>query len=304
MLSIRRIIVCLDLSRFHVSADNSISPGLGPALANSAAIAGIQGIPIAVAGIVPSRSSPASENASLPNPPDPLMPPDNDRFRSIFERQTAAFGVTMSQYEEFTCEEWCRILVSEKCHSDVMLAFDLHQNTQAPFPSDEKTWQQALKNFGGILWLHHSLQPPQSPAAASVNQITDVIAPITSDKTAMEIIFGAVHAAKRLQARLWIVPGKFRDAAPGESVPDAQTMYSYLAHCDYRTLPFGVRVTEPSNDLEDTLRRQLEECPAPMLLQQRNPADDSCIPAGKHPLFSSPQCSLLLLPVEGSSLRH
>ena len=304
MLSIRRIIVCLDLSRFHVSADNSISPGLSPALTNSSAIAGIQGIPIAVAGIMPSRSSPASETASLPDPPDPLMPPDAYGFRSIFERQTAAFGVTVSQYAEFTSEEWCRILASETCHFNVMLAFDLHQNPQAPFPSDVKTWQQALKNFAGILWLHHSLQSPQPPAVASVNQITDVIAPITSDATAMEIIFAAVYAAKRLQARLWIVPGKFRGAAPGESAPDAQTMYSHLANCDYRTLPFGVRVTEPSNDLDDTLRRQLEECPAPMLLQQRNPADDSCIPAEKHPLFSAPQCSLLLLPVEGSSLRH
>lgn len=303
MLSIRRIIVCLDLSRLHVSADNSISPGLSPALANSAAMAGIQSIPIAVAGIVPSRSSPASKNAYFPDPPDPLMPPDTNCFRSIIESQTAAFGVTMSQYEEFTTEEWCRILASEKCHSDVILAFDLHQNPQAPSPPDEKTWQQALKDFGGILWLHHSSQSLQCPPIALANPITDVIAPITSDTTAMDIIFDAVHAAKSLQARLWIVPGKFRDAAPGESTPDTQTIYGHLAHCDYRTLPFGVRVTEPSNDLDDTLRRQLEECPVPMLLQQRNPADDSCVPAGTHPLFSSPQSSLLLLPAEGPSFR-
>lgn len=301
MLSIRRIIVCLELSRFHVSADNPISPGLSPALANSAAMAGIRGIAIAVAGILPSLSSASSENAYFSDPPDPLIPPDTKCFRSIIERQFAAVGVAVSQYEEFTSEEWCRILASETCHSDVMLAFDLHQNPQAPFPPDEKTWQHALKGFGGILWLHHS---SQYPAIAPVNQITDVIAPITSDTTAMEIIFGAVHAAKSLQARLWIVPGKFRDASPGESTPDTQTLYSQLANCDYRTLPFGVRVTEPSNDLEDTIRRQLEDCPVPMLLQQRNPADDCCVPAGTHPLFSAPQCSLLLLPAEGSSFRH
>jgi hypothetical protein len=189
----------------------------------------------------------------------------------------------------------------EKCHSDVLLAFDLHQNPHAPFSPDEKSWLPALKGFGGLLWLHHS---SQYPAIAPVNHITDVVAPITSDAMAMEIISGAVHAAKNLQARLWIVPGKFRDAALGESTPESHAIYSHLGNCDYRTLPFGVRVTEPSNDLEDSIRRQLEDWPVPMLLQQRNPADDSCVPAGTHPLFSSPQCSLLLLPAEGSSFRH
>ena len=295
MLSIRRIIVCLELSRFHVSAGNSIFPGLSPAFANSALVAAIRGIPFAVAGILPSVSSPTSENACLPDFPDSPMPPSGGCFRSMIERQAAAVGVAISQYEEFTTEEWCRILASEMCHADVMLAFDLHQNPQAPSTPEENSWLHALKDFGGILWLHHS---SHYPAIAPANQITDVIAPVTSDATAMEIIFAAVNTAKSLQARLWLVPGKFRDADPGERTPDALTIYSHLANCDYRTLPFGVRVTEPSNDFEDTIRRQLEDCPVPVLLQQRNPADNSCVPAITHPLFRAPQCSVLLLPAE------
>jgi hypothetical protein len=219
----------------------------------------------------------------------------------MIERQAAAVGVAVSQYEEFTSEEWCRILASETCHSDVMLAFDLHQGTQAPSTPEENSWLHALKDFGGILWLHHSLH---HPAIAPAHQITDVIAPVISDDTAVDIIFAAVNTARSLQARLWLVPGKFSSSFPGERTPDDLTIYSHLANCDYRTLPFGVRVTEPSNDLEDTIRRQLEDCPVPVLLQQRNPADNSCVPAFTHPLFSARQCSVLLLPTERFSFRQ
>lgn len=293
MLSIRRIIVCVELSRLRVAADNSSVSGLGKAFANSARVAGINKLPMAVAGILPSVDQSSLEPPDLSASPDLTLPLSTICFRSLIEREAAAVGVVVSDYEEFTTDEWCQLLASEKCHSDVLLAGDLQNPLTSLEPPIETMWLNALKNFGGILWLHNSAQ---DSAFTTDDAITDIIAPVTSNATAMENIFVAVNAAKALQARLWIVPGRLRNTDPAAGFPDASAIHHHMVNCDYRTLPFGVQVAEVTDDVEEAIRTQLKICDVPLILQWRNPSKNSDVLSITPLLFNTLQTSVLLLP--------